>query len=89
MQVNFTSDIAKEIGMKVARSGVIDLILGYMSNNYKLYHEMPEGNDKESLATIMDGLQVAAMKFKAKNQEMQFLFIDRIDVLAKKERRAG
>lgn len=70
--------------MKVAPSGIIDLILGYISDSYKLYHEIPEDKDK-SLATIMNVLQVAAKKFQAKHGKIPFLFIDGIDVLANKD----
>ena len=80
---SFMFDIAKEIGMKVAPSGIIDLILGHISDSYKLYHEIPEDKDR-SLATIMNILQVAAEKFYAKHGKMPFLFIDGIDILAKK-----
>ena len=44
---SFTSDLAKEISMKTEPSGIIDLALGYLSSNYKLYHELSDDNDKK------------------------------------------
>ena len=81
---SFTSDLAKEICMKIEPSGVIDLVLGYISNNYKLHHELPEDKD-ERLSVIMNVLQKAAKVFQARYKKIPVLFIDGIDVLAKKD----
>ena len=82
---SFTSDLAKEISMKTEPSGIIDLALGYLSSNYKLYHELPDDKD-ERLSVIMNVLKKASKMFQAKYEKMPILFIDSIDVLAKKDK---
>ena len=82
---SFTSDLAKEISMKTEPSGIIDLALGYLSSNYKSYHELSDDNEKR-LSVIMDVLKEASKMFKAKYKKMPVLFIDGINVLAKKDK---
>ena len=81
---NFTSDLAKEISMKTKPSGIIDLALGYLSSNYKLYHEFDDDNEIR-LSVILNVLKEASKMFQAKYKKMPVLFIDGIDVLAKKD----
>ena len=45
----FTSKLAKEISMKTEPSSIIDLALGYLSSNYKSYHELSDDNEKGCL----------------------------------------
>ena len=83
---SFTSDLAKEISMKTEPSSIIDLALGYLSSNYKLYHELSDDNDKKRLSVIMNVLKEASKMFQAKYKKMPVLFIDSIDVLAKEDK---
>ena len=34
--------LSKEIGMKTTPSTILDLVLGYISERYVLYHQLPE-----------------------------------------------
>ena len=51
----------------------------------KLYHELPDDKD-ERLSVIMNVLKKASKMFQAKYEKMPILFIDGIDVLAKKDK---
>ena len=44
---SFMSKLSKEISMKTEPSSIIDLASGYLSSNYKLYHELSDDNDKK------------------------------------------
>ena len=55
--------------MKTEPSGIIDLALGYLSSNYKLYHELPDDKD-ERLSVIMNVLKKASKMFQAKYEKM-------------------
>ena len=80
---SFTSDLVKEISMKTESSGIIDLALGYF--NYKLYYDWSDDNEEKRLSVIMNVLKEASKMFQAKYNKMPVLFIDGIDVLAKKD----
>ena len=45
---SFPTNLAKEIGMKLSPSNVLYLVLGYVFNDYRLYHDMPKDKKKVS-----------------------------------------
>ena len=80
----FTTELAKELGMKTEPSNFIDILLSYYSKTYTLYYSLPSNNSK-ALDKVMDTFTSVCKKFYTEYHHHPTLFIDRIDLLAKTE----
>ena len=83
--LNFTNKLAKELGMKIAPSNLLDIVLGYFSTTYTMHYCLPSGQ-KQALDMIVETLRSAGMKLKATHGMLPTLFIDGADLLAKFEK---
>ena len=77
----FHYDLATCMGMRLQPTNIEDLILGYISAEYRHHHQLPE-KLVQGVNTIMGILKEAAQKFKDKHGMMPTIFIDGIDLLA-------
>ena len=80
----FVEALAKDVGMKIKPDSVLDLLLEHVSKNYVHYHHLPQGTH-EGVKLVMDTLRVAAVKYKEQTGRVPVLFLDRADILAKRD----
>ena len=80
--VGFAEWLSREIGLHTAPSTVLDLILGYASDKYTHYVQLPECEFK-ALNEVFEILKNASIKYKKNMGRIPVLVIDGIDVLAK------
>ena len=80
--VGFAEQLSKEIELKTAPSTIFDLALGYISDRYTHYVELPQCELK-ALKTVFDILEDVSVKYKKKMGQVPVLVIDGVDLLAK------
>ena len=68
--------------MKTAPSTIFDLALGYISDRYTHYVELPQCELK-ALKTVFDISEDVSVKYKKKMRQVPVLVIDGVDLLAK------
>ena len=75
-------NLAEIIGMPLGPTGVVDLVLAYISEGYRHYYQLPHDNIK-AIEFILSNLEKRAVKYKKHYGHIPCLFIDGIDLLAK------
>ena len=79
---SFVSDLSREIGMKIAPITFLDLILGYVSQKYTHYYELPECQ-LSGIKMVLNILNETAKRYIREKKKISVLFLDGVDVLAK------
>ena len=72
--------LARTIGIRLGPSNVEDIIIFYVSNSYKHFHELLS-NQLMAIDKVMDTFKGAAIQFRAKYGYMPTVFIDGADLL--------
>ena len=55
MTASFVNGLSREIGMKIKPNTALDLLLGYISQRYAHYYELPE-SQLDGINLVMDVL---------------------------------
>ena len=79
---SFVSEMISQLGLKVKPTGIIDLLLGYLSSSYISHHQLP-GDSWASVDYIFEILIRASKMHKLKHHQMPVMFIDGCDASAK------
>ena len=79
------ASLAKEIGMKILPTTILDLMLGYVSSHYTHYHVLPE-SQQSGIKMLMEVLEVAAARYRQKHNKIPVLFINGINLLVKNQK---
>ena len=80
---SFVSSLSKELGMKTEPRTVLDLMLGYVSENYTHYHRLPDALDA-ALSKVLEVFENEALRYRKEAKKIPVLVIDGVDILAKK-----
>ena len=79
---SFVNGLSREIGMKITPNTALDLLLGYISQRYAHYYELPE-SQLSGINVVIDVLDDVSTRYIWEHKKIPVLFIDGIDVLAK------
>ena len=81
----FVSGLSEEIGMKTSPRTVLDLLLGYISQKYTHYYELPD-DQIDGITMVLDVLWKGASRYAIEQQNIPVLVVDGVDLLAKHEK---
>ena len=81
---NFVYALGQEIGMKTSPSTALDFLLSYISERHHHYHLLPP-NDHRAFDMVMEVLTCFATSYVKSRGKIPILFIDGIDILAKRD----
>ena len=81
---SFVVGLTEELGMKTSPTTVMDLILGYISKGYRHYHQLPD-NQLAGFDMVTGVLTRAAAAYTKTTGKVPVLFIDGVDLLAKRD----
>ena len=80
-------DLAKAVGMVTEPKNLVDLLLPYVSHNYRQYHVLPDDNDKGlaglGVSYVLDEIAKAGRRFKSRHGSTPVLILDGVDLIAK------
>ena len=82
-------DLAKAVGMVTEPKNLVDLLLAYVSHNYRQYHVLPDDNDKDKglaglgVSYVLDEIAKAGRRFKSRHGSTPVLILDGADLIAK------
>ena len=79
----FVRSLSQEMGMKLEPTTFLDLALSYISESYCHYHVLPKCQ-LDGIDYAIGVLENAAMRYTKKYGEVPVLFIDGVDILAKR-----
>jgi len=74
--------LSQEIGMNITPNTALDLLLGYISQRYAHYYELPKSHRK-GINMVMKVLNDVSTRYVMEHKQIPVLFIDGIDLLAK------
>ena len=86
---SLTDDLAKAVGMVTEPKNLVDLLLAYVSHNYRQYHVLPDDNDKDKglaglgVSYVLDEIAKAGKRFKSRHGSIPVLILDGVDLIAK------
>ena len=83
----FHKDLATCIGMRLQPSNIEDLILGYVSAEYRHHYRLLKTLE-EGVNVAMRKLKYVAQRFESKHRMMPCIYIDGVDLLAAKNEEA-
>ena len=81
----FTKHLTLALNLKIAPSGVFDIILGNYSSTYRTYCSLEE-NQADAFDTIMGVLKQPVIRYQLATGRVPTLFIDGADLLTKYNR---
>ena len=70
--------------MKTSPRTVLDLLLGYISQKYTHYYELPD-EQIDGITMVLDVLWKGASRYAIEQQKIPVLVVDGVDLLAKHE----
>lgn len=79
---SFVDEMIAQLNIKTKPHGIIDLVLGYLSQTYVTHHQLPT-EPWSSMDYVFKVLSNACVQYKRKHHSLPVIFIDGCDALAK------